>query len=113
MGGNSGSQFHRWLEAGIDLQMAYRIILPGAVGGGWLCHRVLEETGHQAMAQGQGQVLDWVGGTWDLRCSAGVPAHYCLLPPRLTWNLLCSPSRTQTLDPSMSTLAEAPGGPSQ
>lgn len=30
MGGNSGSRFHRWLEAGIDLQMAHRITLPGA-----------------------------------------------------------------------------------
>lgn len=60
-GGGSGSRFHRWLEAGINLQMAYQIILPGAGGGGWFCHRVLEETGHQAMVQGQGQVLDRVG----------------------------------------------------
>lgn len=92
MGGNSGGRFHRWLEAGFDLQMAHQITLPGAAGGGWLCHHVLEETEHQAMAQGQG--MDRARGTWDLRCSAGVPAHCCLLSPRLFWNPLCSPSWT-------------------
>lgn len=60
-GGDSDSRFHRWLEAGIDLQMAHQITLPGASGGGWLPHHVLEETGHQAMALGQGQVLGRVG----------------------------------------------------
>lgn len=108
-GRNSGSWFHKWLQAGIGLQMTHRITRPGVAKGGWLCHRVLEERGPWHW--------DREGGAWD-QARALIPGAQSGTACRLLSHIaqadlkpiMYSPGWTQTLDPN-SCLSRSPCSP--